>query len=1037
MNDRLNRLGKGLLLCSVVFNLLGASHGAYPDMKVASEPNASYPFNNNFRPPIESQLFVSNDAPQIAEWTRQSNPGDTMVLTVENLTLDFARFTIYGDGVADFCDILLLDGRQCSLTLPVTLPDNTMYLLWPHNEKGIGKPVAINRTEAWWVGFDKVSRGETFYVYGRNLSLGEGSCWLYNETVGEWQESITANPYKAAFTVPETWALGMHTIYAHNGHGEKYGWSEPLLLEVEASHHEYTGNTYDFVADFGADGSDTNDDSAAWAAMRNTVGSFNSHIVNIPEGTYYFSDTINFEHQNKYVGAGKGRTVFKPYDAGRNFGEMVSGGSANWIEGITFHTSDAVDDDVGTYLFNERASWNTVVTNCEFYVTNFVASAGGFTFNGTGYAEWYDTDIHTRWQFFIGGVDNFRLDGCNFYTYWDLNELSGVGLSRNIDVSNCTIQPADDSDPSSGFGWSKGRCYVFQSAMEGFYFGGNQTIRMQPRIATPFFTGTISSITDLGAADVPWDDQARVYEFTFEGGIPDKHQGRGDDSNLFAGAEVIVEGVASGRVLKMDAVNDRVTATFGHHVISEKLGSEARLSDLTDAGNSGEQMLVEGPSVTQPGMVLSSTDTTVTVAPEELDSSDSATQIFITGGRGLGQARSIQSRNRDTGEIVLETEWLVNPDENSTYMLCNAMEDVVFYDNFFSARPDAVTNQYGATGAIHLNTTSGVVIDGNSMTNIRVGVSLFHDSAELSHIGGVSAPKPIFFTTIQDNLISGVKDAFILYIIAGAPYAVGDTWNVGTVYRRNIVSNISFGQFLRSTVGDEEPGAVGVIVFDNNAASGFGSVDHGGGSTYGRPFEFSQASDKMVLIGNTFSGNSDVEGLTHTNVVLHANNWNGFKQAYASDFTDFIVPKPVSVGGEVEIRNTGSTVLNWNSSTLGGGTISPEESVKLSEVEEGMHMITAGSKTLQIQVVGSSTPVGSVSIDFPLSGFEGQSVTAELIDQISGIKRNLGLWDSPTNITVENLSNPWYLLIVKEYDANQDDWLPVSTNAIGQGSQLH
>ena len=44
---------------------------------------------------------------------------------------------------------------------------------------------------------------------------------------GEWLTSTSANSYKADFTMPAGKANGTYTVWAHNGLGQHYGWSEP------------------------------------------------------------------------------------------------------------------------------------------------------------------------------------------------------------------------------------------------------------------------------------------------------------------------------------------------------------------------------------------------------------------------------------------------------------------------------------------------------------------------------------------------------------------------------------------------------------------------------------------------------------------------------------------------------------------------------------------------------------------------------------------------------------------------------------------
>jgi hypothetical protein len=60
------------------------------------------------------------------------------------------------------------------------------------------------------------------------------------------------------------------------------------------------------VADFGADGSDTKDDTAAFMAAMAT-----GKTVFVPEGTYYVASTINVGYAQGLWGAGRGKTIIK------------------------------------------------------------------------------------------------------------------------------------------------------------------------------------------------------------------------------------------------------------------------------------------------------------------------------------------------------------------------------------------------------------------------------------------------------------------------------------------------------------------------------------------------------------------------------------------------------------------------------------------------------------------------------------------------------------------------------------------------------
>ena len=130
-----------------------------------------------------------------------------------------------------------LDGTQkAGIVLSTSLNPWSMYFIWPKNTNGVGYPVAVNQTNAWWLGPSTAYVGETVYVYGRNLSNQNGTTnsWIYIMPpgyAGQWVTPTSVNPYKVGFTVPSL-ANGSYQVWIHNGHGEHYGWSGPLTLTV-------------------------------------------------------------------------------------------------------------------------------------------------------------------------------------------------------------------------------------------------------------------------------------------------------------------------------------------------------------------------------------------------------------------------------------------------------------------------------------------------------------------------------------------------------------------------------------------------------------------------------------------------------------------------------------------------------------------------------------------------------------------------------------------------------------------------------------
>ncbi len=377
-----------------------------------------------------------------------------------------------------------------------------MYLLWPQNGQGAGTPVAINQADAWWVGFDRVSAGETFSVYGRNLTLGGGTCHLYIDGYG-WISSDSANPYKADFTVPANLANGTYTVYAHNGTGREYGFSQALSLTVESA-YAWKSNVYD-VTSYGANGGDLNPDDAAIAAASAAAANNPGSTVYLPAGTYYLTGFMLLKGNTKYVGAGMGQTIITAAASGRTSSMLLAGGGHNIVlKGVSLRINNQVTN--GRPVSFETRD-NVVLENVEITDEDNTGTARTvLAMHETEYMHLKGCKFVVANDIYVGNAYQARFENCTFLGIRDCNQLMAVKRAKYLDMSNCSAGNLDESDITDGFGWCKGRWVTGTGPSSFCYFGGNTSENMMPRLDP-----------NIGRWDPGQPDQNSGEQIMFEG----------------------------------------------------------------------------------------------------------------------------------------------------------------------------------------------------------------------------------------------------------------------------------------------------------------------------------------------------------------------------------------------------------------------------------------------------------------------------------------------------------------------------------------
>ncbi len=287
----------------------------------------------------------SADGPLIAEFTRTAAPGDSVTAAGpgfgEGVTFRFFGQTQAAAAVSLERDAVVADSVAATVVVPEALPRWSTYLMWPEVGGVRGSAVAINRTEAWWVGPDEGIAGERAAVYGRNLAHDNENerAWIFLETkgggLGRWVAVDAVNPYRVEFRIPKI-EPGEYGVWAHNGHGGDWGWSGPLRLTILA-HSPWAGARERVVdvRDHGAVGDGKTDETAAIQSALDAATKVAPATVYFPAGIYEVNGMIDLRDGVSWRGAGRDETLIRP-------GADFASGVEPWWPALIFSDAEAV-----------------------------------------------------------------------------------------------------------------------------------------------------------------------------------------------------------------------------------------------------------------------------------------------------------------------------------------------------------------------------------------------------------------------------------------------------------------------------------------------------------------------------------------------------------------------------------------------------------------------------------------------------------------------------------------------------------------------
>jgi len=478
--------------------LLSAS--TLPDLTVARpSPEPALPASFDIFAPAVSNKGPATNTPIIAEYTRTAAADQTIALTAASLsrtgTGSDTSFLVYGQTSSTNAAKLTAATQKFAtdsavITLDANLPASSMYLMWPKNNAGYGAPVAINRTDVWWVGPNQAAPGATASAFGQNLSLGDGKSYVYLDPVGGgagvWATVTSVNPYKVDFTVPSTLANGSYEVWIHNGHGGHYGWDQSPNNLTIVNATPWTGATFN-VKNYGAKGDGVTDDQAAIQATLDAASKVAYSTIYFPSGTYTVSEGFSPTANTRWLGAGKDQTSIKlnsqfvtpaTYD-GRRFSLIFQGGNNVEFNGLTLDANGNLNGYT-TILVRIRGNSDIRITNCRIKALGYSA----LDFNTSTRVFVTNTDV-IGGDTFLGSATQVFIDGANFYGSNDINTMVDIWGGDGVSITRSTAQ---DYDNTTATGWAQGRWLYFNGGWgsnRDVYIGDNQTHDLSVRPEVP------------------------------------------------------------------------------------------------------------------------------------------------------------------------------------------------------------------------------------------------------------------------------------------------------------------------------------------------------------------------------------------------------------------------------------------------------------------------------------------------------------------------------------------------------------------------
>jgi hypothetical protein len=187
-------------------------------------------------------------------------------------------------------------------------------------------------------------------------------------------------------------------------------------------------------------------------------------------------------------------------------------------------------------------------------------------------------------------------------------------------------------------------------------------------------------------------------------------------------------------------------------------------------------------------------------------------------------------------------------------------------------------------------------------------------------------------------------------------------------------------------------------------------------------------ADLSLAISASYGGKSDTHGVTilyvEPPVTVTGISITGPAELDENSTGNFSCTASYSDGTTASVNPTWSEDAGFasinSSGALSAGNIEADATLTVTASYQG----DTDTQVMSIWTVGTR-------IVYPLTGFSGKQVRAQLWDDVTGELIPLGEMNSPDELVITDVnSDQWYWIIVEEYDDQAGDWVRVHENWI-------